>query len=196
LSIYHAAGFLDKPAFDVGAISLGGGRFRYVLKVTDTFKPSEEGIGSLIVRLGLLAWEVLRRKPGILAIYDTVDARSTYMELAIGKIPPKSAEIIESRDIGALGDGKIFTFKDDRIDEKGNIIVTFQSDDYKVEVPVPKACRDAAYTFKGPLVYKNSVCTETDILLKDNKYNISETNNKLNAIEFLRGIQPHIFLGV
>ncbi len=197
LSLYHAHGYLDKIKINPGVISLGGSRFKYVLRITDEFKPEEESIGSLIIKLGLLAWEILRRKPGILAIYDTVDARSTYLELATGKIPPRSAEIVESLDLGVLGDGKIYTVKDEHMNDKGEINIVFESDQYTVGVPMPRACRDVVYGFKGPLVYSGDLCLESDILLREYKYEINEpSSKKTSVIEFLRGIQPYVFLGL
>ncbi len=197
LSLYHAPGYLDHITIHPGVVSLGGGRFKYILRITSEFKPEEESVGSLIVKLGLLAWEILRRKPGILAIYDTVDARSAYLELASGKIPSKAAEIVESLGLGVLGDGKIYTVKEESMNDKGEINIVFHSDQYTVRVPMPKACRDAVYGFNGPLVYAGAICLESDILLRENKYTIKDpAEKKTSIVEFLRGVQPYIYLGL
>jgi len=187
---------MDHVELSLRAKSLGKGRFKYVVTLTDKLVPEESSICALIVRLGLLAWEILRRKPGIMAIYDTIDARTTYLELATSKIPPKAAEVIESHGIGVLGDGKIFIFKKEYIDTDGNIIAVIESDTYTVGVPVPKACKEAVYSWKGPLIHIHRLCTQTNLLLQETKYEIENTDRKINVVEFLRGIQPYIFLGL
>lgn len=197
LTFYHAPGYLDHIDIKPGVEHAGGGRFRYVLEIRDNPVFEKASIGSLIAKLGLLSWEILRRKPGILSIFETTDARNLYLELAISKIPPQASEIIESRSIHVLGDGRIYYFRDERIESDGTLKLIFVSDQYNVGVPIPKACRDVVYELKGPLVYIYEVCLETDLLLRENKHSISdESSRKINVVEFLRGIQPYVFLGL
>ncbi len=196
LSLYHAPGHMDHVELSLRAKSLGKGRFKYVVTLTDKFVPEESSIGALIVRLGLLAWEMLRRKPGIMAIYDTIDARTTYLELATSRIPPKATEVIESHGIGVLGDGRIFIFKREYVDTDGNIIVVVESETYTMGTPVHKACKETVYSWKGPLIHIHKFCTQTDLLLQETKYEIEDTDRKINVVEFVRGIQPYIFLGL
>ncbi len=197
LSFYHAPGYLDNTDILPGVEHAGGGRFRYVLKIRDRPDYEKMSIGALIVKLGLLSWEILRRKPGILSIFETTDARTLYLELAATKIPPQATEIIESKGIHVLGDGRIYYFKDEKFEPDGGITITLISDQYNVGVPIPKACRDSIYELRGPLVYIYEICLETDLLLRENKYSLSkEPSKKLNVVEYLRGIQPYIYLGV
>jgi len=197
LSFYHLPGYLDNVEIEPSVDHAGGGRFRYVLKIREKTDFEKSSIGALIARLGLISWDLLRHKPGILSVFETTDARSMYLELAVSKIPPQASEIIESRAIHVFGDGKIYYFRDEKMGPDGSIHITFQSDQYNVSIPMPKACRDSLYELKGPLVYVYEICVESDMLLREYKYGFGkEPVKKLNIVEYLRGIQPYIFLGL
>jgi len=197
LTFYHAKGYLDHVELKVTIEHFGKGRFRYAVMFIDKPDFEKDSLASLIIRLGLLSWELLRSKPGILSIFDTVDARAQFLELAQSKIPSKAREIVESRPIRAVGDGKIFSLAEERIAPDGSILFKLVSDQYGVTVPMPKACRDVIYEYRGALVNVYEVCVETDILLRETKYSFSEQPlRKLNVIEYMRGIQPFIYLGL
>ncbi len=197
LRLYHAVGHLDNVVFEPGSEHLGGNRFRYVFRIKDMIDYGKASIAALIIRLGMLSWEILHSKPGILSIFETTDARSMYLELASTKIPPLAHEIVETRGINVLGDGKVFYIRSERIDSDASINMEFFSDTYDVNVPMPKACRSAVYRINGPLVYSYDLCLSTDILLKENSYGFGDdARNRLNIVEFLRGIQPYVYLGV
>lgn len=197
LTLYHANGYLDNVEVEPSIESTKGGRFRYIVRIRDRVDYEKDGLGSLIIRLGLISWEILRSKPGILSIFETIDARNMYLEMARSRIPTKASEIIETRSIQALGDGKIYSFRDEKIEHDGAITITLVSDQYSASVPLPVACRTSVYELKGPLVYAYNFCEETDLLFRNTKYSIdNEYRARFNAIEFLRGIQPYIYLGV
>ena len=197
LSFYHLNGYLENPIIEPLVEPASGGRFKYILRIRDKPDFGKSGVGALIVRLGMLAWEILREKPGILAIFETVDARSLYFDLARSRIPARATEIVESLAIHVLGDGKIYRFREEKVEADGTITLTFVSDEYNMGVPIPKSCRNVVYEFKGPLVHAYEFCQETDLLFRENKYEVSgEAKKKMNVVEFLRGIQPYLFLGV
>ncbi len=196
LSLYHAPGYLDNIVLKPRAESTGGGRFKYVLEITENINFEKQSIASLIIRLGLLSWEILRKKPGIFSIYETTDARSTYLELASAKIPSRAVELVEEIGLNVLGTGKIYIFKDEYLGENSSINLVYETDTYQVSVPVPKACLEALYELRGPLVFSGDFCLSTDILLKDTKYELGDVKRKTNVVEFLRSIHPYIFLGL
>ncbi len=196
LSLYHAPGYLDNLVFKARAESLGGGRFKYILEIGEKVDLEKQSVGALIVRLGLLSWEILGRKPGIFSIYEATDARTMYLELASTKIPTRARELVEEKDIIALGSDKIYFFKDEYIGENSSINLVYESDTYQAGVPMPKACSRSIYSFKGPLVFTTSLCASTDLLLRETKVEMGKEERKTNIVEFLRGIHPYIFLGV
>ena len=197
LSLYRISDYMENITIETSVEPGSGGRFKYVLRVRDKPELEKSSIGSLIIRLGMLAWEILRSKPGILAIFETVDARTLYLDLARSRIPARSTELVEALALHVLGDGKIYRFREEKIESDGSITLTFISDDYNVGVPIPKACRNVVYEFKGPLVHVYELCEETDLLLRETKYSVGDSvKKKFNVVEFLRAIQPYIFLGV
>uniref|UniRef100_A0A7C4DAC5 Uncharacterized protein n=1 Tax=Staphylothermus marinus TaxID=2280 RepID=A0A7C4DAC5_STAMA len=197
LTMYHATGYLDNVEIESSIESVKGGRFRYVVKIRDKVNYEKDSLGSLIIRLGLMAWEILRRKPGIFSIFETIDPRNMYLEIARSRVPVKAHEIVETKSIQILGDGKVYSFKDEKIETDGSITITLASDQYSTSVPMPVACRTSVYELKGPLVYAYNFCQETDLLFKNTRYLIeNEFRNRFNVVEFLRGIQPYIFLGL
>lgn len=197
LSFYHATGYLDNVEIESSVEPMKGGRFRYIVKFRDRVDYERDGLGSLIVSLGLMSWETLRSKPGILAIFETIDPRSMYLEIARSRVPTKALEIVETRAIQALGDGKIYSLREERVEPDGTITITLASDQYSAGVPLPVACRAAVYELRGPLVYSYDFCQETDLLFRNTRHIFEkEHRNKYNVVEFLRGIQSYLFLGL
>lgn len=197
LTFYHAPGYLDNVEVKTGVEHVGKGKFKYIIELIDKPNFENNSLASLITRLGLLSWEILRSKPGILSIFETVDAKAQFLELAQTKIPSKSREIVESRSIHALGDGRVYHIAEERVTPEGSILIKLVSDQYNVGIPMPKACRDAVFEFKGAIINVYEVCLETDIVLRETKHSYSsEPVRKLNVIEYIRGIQPLVYLGL
>lgn len=197
LTFYHAKGYLDHVELSGLVEHFGKGRFRYAILITDKPDFEKDSLASLIIRLGLLSWELLKSKPGILSIFDTIDAKAQFLEMAQSKIPSKAREIVDSKPIRVIGDGKIFSLAEEKVGPDGSIVFKLTSDQYGVTVPMPKACRDALYEYRGALVNVYEICVETDILLRETKCSFSEQPaRKLNVIEYMRGIQPFVYLGL
>jgi len=197
LALYRFKGYLEKPLIEAGVEVKSGGRFRYAIRISEKLDTSKASIGSLIVWLGLTSWELLRSKHGILAMFETTDARALYIDIARTRVPVKAVEITERLGLQVMGDGRIFKLRDERISGDRSITLTYVSDEYSVGIPMPKACRDVVYEFAGPIVQIHEFCSEADMLLREVKWSInSSVKRKVNVVEFMRGIQPYIFLGL
>ncbi len=197
LTVYGFPGYLDDVSIEVSSVRKDKEQFVYKVLFRDkSFNVDKQSLGSLLIKLGLLAWHILSRKPGILSIFETTDARTIYLERASTRIPSEARDSMESIDLGFFGDGRKFYFEDEYIGEGGHVIV-YRSDPYKAAYPIPKACKEAFYYIKGGVVYKKSICMETTLTLSKTTQSFSEQPGwKANILQFLRTLSPYIFLGI
>ncbi|GEM_PF-2041775 len=198
LTIYAFKGYLDNVDLVIDIVHEGKEQFRYRLKIIDKeTDPSKQGLGSLLVKLGLVSWYIISRRPGLLTIYRSPDIRSVYLDRAGTRIPSVARELVDSMGVVFLGDGSPFHIDSETVSGNGQHIVIFSSEQYKPSFPMPKACKDSVYTVHGGIFSRKGLCVETNITLSEANYSFTEESNwRVSAIELLRSLSPYIFLGV
>ena len=198
LTVYGFPGYLDNVSIETTSVRKGREGFVYKLVFRDKNPDiDKQSLGSLLVKLGLLSWHLLSRKPGILSIFETTDARTVYLERASTRVPVEVRDSVDSLGLAFLGDGSIFYYVDEYIGGENRHTIVYHSEQLKPGQPMPRACKDAYYVIKGGIVYKKRFCIESNISLDKTVYDVSEQLDwRTNILQFLRTLSPYIFLGI